>query len=63
MLQSAADKAMRVVTKESDQVKVLRAQGNLEILEALICMPAEIRSYLHEVSTGKCKKIEIGGPR
>ena len=54
---------MRALTHETEPAKLYRAQGAAEVLGDLMVMPAEIRQYLHEVSTGKRHKLETGGPK
>src|SRR5215469_704006 len=54
--------AEKVVATSKDTVEIFRAQGELQALGTLIELEASIRSYLHDVSTGKRKKIEEEQP-
>jgi hypothetical protein len=38
---------------------MFRAQGALEILDILVNLPETIKEYLHDVSTGKVRKIDL----
>ena len=58
LLHELTDKNYRVLRTSSDEKELFKAQGALDVLATIIGLPAEIRSYLHDVSTGKRKKIE-----
>lgn len=58
MIQDWADVAYRRLRTSNDDIEVFRAQGELKVLSHILDLPNDIRSYLHEVSTGKRRKIE-----
>jgi len=43
---------------ETEPAKIYRAQGELKALGTIIEMRASIRSYLHDVSTGKRERLK-----
>jgi ABC-type uncharacterized transport system ATPase subunit len=49
----------RKLRASTEDFEVFRAQGALKYLSQIVELPQEIRSYLHDVSTGKRKKIEL----
>jgi hypothetical protein len=49
---------MRRLRTSNDDIEVFRAQGSLKVLEAILALPEDIRSYLHDVAIGKRKKVE-----
>lgn len=51
------EKATNIAFTSKDQVEIFRAQGEIKALGDLIALPAEIRSYQHDVATGKRVKI------
>jgi hypothetical protein len=58
LVKAWAEKEYRKLRESHEDITVFRAQGALEYLDKIASLPAEIRTYLHDVSTGKRKKIE-----
>lgn len=42
----------------TEDFEVYRAQGALKYLEMILKMPEEIKTYLHDVSTGKRRAVD-----
>jgi len=58
MLREWTDRDYQILRTSDDEKELFRAQGALRILGQIIELPAMIREYLHDITTGKRKKIE-----
>lgn len=58
LIKEWSEHEFEVLLHARDVEDVHRAQGALKYLSQIIDLPETIRSYLHDVSTGKRKKIE-----
>ena len=43
----------------NDYIEIYRAQGALDVLQDILDLPDTIKEYLHDVSTGKRKRINL----
>lgn len=49
---------MKKLRSSTEDFEVYRAQGALKYLDMILGMPEEIKSYTHDVATGKRRAID-----